>query len=123
MIIKQLIGAKRVIMSLIQEKLSPKLSYKLMKFIDKIEVEEKFYNAKCEELIEKYGERDERNKLIHLETGVKIKKDKTLEFQAKLDELDNVEVEKPDTVFTLDELDELKLSVADMYFLQDFIVE
>lgn len=123
MIIKQLIGAKRVIMSLIQEKLSPKLSYKLMKFIDKIEVEEKFYNAKCEELIEKYGERDEKNKLIYLETGVKIKKDKSLEFQAELDEIDKVEVEKPDTVFTLDELDELKLSVADMYFLQDFIVE
>jgi len=123
MIIKQLIGAKRVIMSLIQEKLSPKLSYKLMKFIDKIEVEEKFYNTKCEELIEKYGERDEKNKLIYLETGVKIKKDKSLEFQAELDEVDKVEVEKPDTVFTLDELDELKLSVADMYFLQDFIVE
>ncbi|MGN1155556.1 MAG: hypothetical protein ACI4TK_05230 [Agathobacter sp.] len=123
MIIKQLIGAKRVIMSLIQEKLSPKLSYKLMKFIDKIEVEEKFYNTKCEELIEKYGERDEKNKLIYLETGVKIKKDKSIEFQAELDEVDKVEVEKPDTVFTLDELDELKLSVADMYFLQDFIVE
>lgn len=123
MIIKQLIGAKRVIMSLIQEKLSPKLSYKLMKFVDKIEVEEKFYNKKCGELIEKYGERDEKNKLIYLETGVKIKKDKSLEFQAELDELDKVEVEKPDIVFTLDELGELKLSVADMYFLQDFIVE
>lgn len=123
MIIKQLIGAKRVIMSLIEEKISPKLSYKLMKFIGKIEVEEKFYNTKCEELIQKYGERDEKNKLIYLETGVKIKKDKLLEFQSELDELDKVEVEKPDTVFTLDELDELKLSVADMYFLQDFIVE
>lgn len=123
MIIKQIIGAKKVIMSLIQEKVSPKLSYKLVKFISKLEVEENFYNSKCKELIDKYGERDNENKFIYSETGIKIKQDKLEEFQLKLDELDNIEVDKPDVVFTLDELDELKLSVADMYFLQDFIVE
>lgn len=123
MTMKQLIGTKRAIMSLIKEKISPKLSYKLVKFISKIEVEETFYNKKCSELVDRYGERDKEGKLIYTDTGVKIKKDKALEFQAELDEVDNVEVEKPDTSFTLDELDELKLSVADMFFLQDFITE
>lgn len=123
MTIKRLIEAKRVIMPLIQEKLSPKLSYKLMKFVSKIDIEEDFYNKKVNELVDKYGVRDEENKLIHTDTGVKIQEDKVSICNLELQEIENVEVDAPDITFTLDELSEIKLSVRDMFFLQDFIVE
>lgn len=121
--IKQLIEAKRVIMPLVQEKLSPKLSYKLMKFIKEIEVEEDFYNKKLNELVDKYGERDENNKLIYTDTGVKIQENKMSDCSTELQEIGDVDVNAPSITFTLDELDSVKLSVADMFFLQDFIVE
>ena len=38
-------------------------------------------------------------------------------------ELDAVEVEAPSTLFTLDELSEIKLSVEDMVALSPFITE
>lgn len=121
--IKQLIEAKRVIMPLVQEKLSPRLSYKLMKFIKEIEVEEDFYNKKLNELVDKYGERDENNKLIYTDTGVKIQENKMSDCSAELQEIGDVDVDAPSITFTLDELDSVKLSVSDMFFLQDFIVE
>ena len=121
--VKQLIEAKKVILPLIQEKLSPKLSYKLMKFVKKIEVEEDFYNKQIGELIDKYGERDSDNNLIYTDNGVKIQNDKISNCNAELQEVDNVEVDAPDLSFTLDELSEIKLSVRDMFFLQDFIKE
>lgn len=110
-------------MPLIQEKLSPKLSYKLMKFVRKIDVEEDFYNKKINELVDKYGERDGENKLIHTDTGVKIQEDKISICNLELQEIEDVEVDTPDITFTLDELSEIKLSVRDMFFLQDFIAE
>ena len=121
--VKQLIEAKKVILPLIQEKLSPKLSYKLMKFVKKIEVEEDFYNKQIGELIDKYGERHSDNNLIYTDNGVKIQNDKISNCNAELQEVDNVEVDAPDLSFTLDELSEIKLSVRDMFFLQDFIKE
>lgn len=121
--IKQLIEAKRVIMPLVQEKLSPRLSYKLMKFIKEIEVEEDFYNKKLNELVDKYGERDENDKLVYTDDGVKIREDKMSDCNAELQEIGDVDVDAPLITFTLDELDSVKLSVSDMFFLQDFIVE
>lgn len=121
--IKQLIEAKRVIMPLVQEKLSPKLSYKLMKFIKAIEVEEDFYNKKLNELVDKYGERDGENKLVYTDSGVKIQEGKMEACNEELQEIGEVEVDTPTITFSLDELDSVKLSVSDMYFLQDFIVE
>lgn len=121
--IKQLIEAKRVIMPLVQEKLSPRLSYKLMKFIKEIEVEEDFYNKKLNELVDKYGERDDNDKLVYTDNGVKIREDKMPDCNAELQEIGDVDVDAPSITFTLDELDSVKLSVSDMFFLQDFIVE
>ena len=123
MTVRQLIEAKKVIMSLIQEKLSPKLSYKLMKFVSKIEVEEDFYNKKVNELVDKYGERDDEGRLIYTDTGVKIQEDKMQICDSELRKIGDVEAEVPNMTFTLDELSEVKLSVRDMFFLQDFIAE
>ena len=54
---------------------------------------------------------------------IQIIDDKVGEANAALNELNNIDVEMPNIKFTLSELDELKLSVADMFVLDQFIEE
>lgn len=123
MTIIKLIKAKEVLMPVFQQKLSPKLSYKIMKFVSKIEVEETFYNTKLKEIIDKYGAKDSEGNLQTTENGVQIAEGKREECKNALAELDAVEVTPPDIQFSLDELSEIKLSAIDMFMLADFIAE
>lgn len=117
----KLIRAKGVLIPYFKAKLSPKLSYKLMKFINQIETEERFFNEKLKEIINLYGEKDDKGNLIPLDGGIKIKDDEREECNNALEELDSVEVEMPTVDFTLEELNEIKLSIEDMVALSDFI--
>ena len=54
---------------------------------------------------------------------IRIVEDKIAEAEKAMRELNEIEVEVPNIKFTLDELDELKLSVADMFALDAFIEE
>jgi hypothetical protein len=95
-----------------------------MKFYKSIEVEEKFYDDKKEELINIYSEKDANGQIIVNDDGtVKIIPDKMQEANIAMWELNNMEVEVPSIKFTLAELEEVKLSVADMYMLDAFIEE
>ena len=118
-----LIKTKNVLAPFFAEKLTPRFSYKLMKFISKIETEERFFNERMRDIINKYGERDENGNLIPLDNGIKIKDGTVLECNQEISELESVEVEAPDMKFTLDELAEIKLSVQDMFLLSEFIQE
>ena len=121
--IGKLIRAKNVLISFIKERMSPKLSYKLMKFISKIEMEEKFFGEKVRDIINTYGERDENNELVSIDNKIKIRESAEDDCNKAFAELDAVEVEAPNITFTLEELSEIKLSVEDMVILEDFIVE
>lgn len=121
--IGKLIYIKGVFTPLCQEKLSPRLSYKLMKFISKIEIEEAFFNEKMKEIIDAYAEKGEDGNFIALDGGIKIKDECKIECNKALAELHAVEVEAPNITFTLDELSEVKLSVEDMMALDEFIKE
>ena len=122
--LKDIIKARTVIGTLYREKISVKLAYKFMKFINATQKDEDFINEKMQEIIKEYGERDEKNKFVEAEGGgVKINPDKQEECMAKTIELDKTEVDDPGIVFTLDELDELKLSIVDMNALYPFIKE
>lgn len=121
--IGNLIRAKMVLVPFVKEKLSPKLSYKLMKFISKIETEERFFNEKVRDIINTYGERDENNELVSIDNRVKIMESAEADCNKAFSELDAVEVEVPSITFTLDELSEIKLSIEDMVALDAFIVE
>ena len=121
--IGNLIRVKMVLVPFVKEKLSPKLSYKLMKFISKIETEERFFNEKVRDIINTYGERDENNELVSIDNRVKIMESAEADCNKAFSELDAVEVEVPSITFTLDELSEIKLSIEDMVALDAFIVE
>ena len=120
----EVIKARTVIGTLYKEKISVKLAYKFMKFINATQKDEDFLNEKMQEIIKEYGERDDKNKFVEAEGGgIRIAPDKQKECMEKTVELDETEVDDPGMTFTLDELGELKLSIVDMNALYPFIKE
>ena len=121
--IGKLVNAKGVLAPLCKEKLSPKLSYKLMKLINKIEEEATFFNTKMQEILDEYCEKDDNGEFVYLDGGIKIKEEHKAKCTQALTELHSIEVETPNIKFTIDELSEVKLSVEDMMALDEFIEE
>lgn len=107
-----------------QTKVSSKLAYKIMKLCKSVASDEEFYNTKRNEIVQRYALRGEDGNIIIDDNGiVRIIPDKIVEANEALKELHSVEVEIPSIRFKLSELDELKLSAADMYALDEFIEE
>ncbi len=124
MTIKKLMQVKGVFTPLIRTKLSAKLSYKLLKFIKAIEFEENFLNEKLRSILKEYAKKDEKGNFVQDENGnICLIEDKKEECEKAIAELNNLEIEKPNFSFTLDELENLPLSVVDMAIIEDFIVK
>ncbi|WP_251183412.1 hypothetical protein [Anaerocaecibacter muris] len=120
--IGQLLKIKGVFTPFIRMRLPPRLSYKLLKFIKAIEFEEEFFNTKFRELLQDCGKKDENGKFV-LDNNGNIVLEKSDEFKKAIEELNNIEVTVPDISFTLDELQNLTLSVLDIAIIEDFIKE
>lgn len=120
--IGQLLKVKGVFTPFIRMRLSPRLSYKLLKFIKAIEFEEDFFNAKFREIVQECAKKDEQGKFITDNNG-NIALEKSNKFKAAVEELNEIEVTAPDIKFTLDELQDLTLSVLDIAVIEDFIQE
>lgn len=119
-----LINAANIFNQVAQNKITPKLAYKIMKFCKSAAAEEEFYNNKRNEIISMYAVRDEHGQIAVSQDGmINIKQDKIDEANAAMRELNGIDVDMPDIRFSLAELEELKLSVADMYVLDAFIEE
>ena len=119
-----LINAANIFAQIGQTKISSKLAYKIMKLCKSIAIEEEFYNSKRNEIINEYAAKDESGQVIVSKDGmITIEPDKIEEANAAVAELNNIEVDMPNVRFRLEELEELKLSVADMFVLDAFIEE
>lgn len=119
-----LINTAKIFNQIAQTKISSKLAYKIMKLCKSVADEEEFYNSKRNEMINMYAQRDENGQIVVSDDGmISISPEKIDEAQAALQELNSIEVKVPNIKFTLTELDELKLSVADMFVLDAFIEE
>lgn len=107
------------------QKLSIKVAYKISKLFAAVEKEVDFYREKLQEIIDKYGEKDENGNPVPADNGfgIKVQKDKIEECQKDLNELFALDVELPDIKFTLDELDPFELTVDDFTMLLPFIEE
>lgn len=122
--IQALLQVKGVFAPFARTKLPVKLSYKLLKFFRAVEVEEQFFNSKIHDIIEEYGEKDEKGNFVLLENGnIKFDDNKKVELETTLKELNDIEVTPPDITFTLEELNELTLSVQDIAIIENFIKE
>lgn len=119
----KIINAKEIFSPYFQEKLSPSLSYKIYKLCISAEQEEAFYNQKMGEIIEEYAKRDEKGSIININGQIKLTEETASVAQQKVADLRSIDVEVPNIKFTLDELSEIKLSVADIAAIDEFIKE
>jgi hypothetical protein len=119
----KIIQAKEVFAPHFQEKLAPSLSYKIYKLCKFAEQEEEFYNQKRRELIEEYAQRDETGAIINNNGMIQLIPDKVTEARSAMAELESIDIETPNVKFSLDELSEIRLSVADIAALDGFIEE
>ena len=119
-----LINTARIFERFAQTKLPSKIAYKIMKFCKSVAVEEEFYETKRNEIIDAYAVKDESGQVTVSDNGmITIMPGKIDEANTALQELNGIEVEAPNIKFTLDELEGLELSVADMFALDAFIEE
>ena len=96
--------------------------YKFIK-LSKVIKEESQYAVEQELLLfNAYGERDEKGQFITNEQGgVKIKQDCLAECLEKLTQLSKRTVQLPDLYFSIDELQELGLTLGELEILEPFI--
>lgn len=117
------IQMKNLSSSIIDKKMPVKTSYKFMRLLKAIETEaETFFNAKMKDIIMEYGRKDENGQLVFLENGnVEIEPGKETECNKKIRELEEIEVEIPDTKFSIDELEMLELSPIELYVFDSIL--
>jgi hypothetical protein len=113
----------RVCDELANKPINIKTAYKLAKLRASLQSEADFYNSKLQSIIQKYGEVDEEGNFIFTDNGngVKIKPDMLSACQAEVEELENLDITKPDIRFSLDEFDGFDLTLAQTTSLLDFI--
>lgn len=107
------------------EKIPLKTAYKFNKLLNVLEKELSFYQEKINEIISEYSQKDEDGNPVLSEdkTSVQIVKDKIEECQKKMEELSNIEFEINDISFTLDELENIDLTVLEVRSLMPLIKE
>lgn len=121
--IKQLVQITQVLEKFVNEKLSIKLSYKIMKFLKATEADITFYKEKLTKIIEEYSERAEDGSIKMIDNNFKIKESEIDNFNKSYSELEEIKVELPNIKFKLDELEEIKVSPAELYVLDNLIEE
>lgn len=113
---------KGISATVVDAKMPTKTAYKFMKLLKAIEEEETFFNEKMRDIIFEFGKKDENGQPIFLENGnVEIIEGKEAECNDRVRELEDIEVDIPDTKFTLEELEVLELSPRDIYALDPVI--
>jgi hypothetical protein len=102
-----------------------RLSYKFLKFFRKIQDEIDFYQKEQFKILDEFGIKDEKGNLEYTEdkSGVKIKEGTEEICHKKMEELLNLDIEIKDVNFSLDELEQLNLSLEDLNCLMQFIEE
>ena len=121
--LKNLLNARKIIIQYKDEKLSPTLAYKFVKFMKASDSEEAFYNDKLKQLIEEYALKDEKGQIATQDGNIRLTPAKIQDFNNAANELQETEVEAPNVQFKISELEQIKLSVTDLYALDDFVTE
>ena len=100
-----------------------KTAHKLSKLSKAIEEEIGFYREKMTELIEQYAQKDNDGNYVYINDGrdIAIIPDKIQECQAKILELETMEIELPDIQFSVDEFENTTLTVDELQPILPFI--
>ena len=99
------------------------VGYKVMKFLKSIEDDIVFYNTKITEIAQEYAEKD-GDKLKTSENGsVILKKDKINEWNNKIIDLNNIEIQVNLPVFNLADFSEFNFTLEELGILESLISE
>lgn len=112
--------------SIAQVKLPLKTAYKFTRLMKRAEAEMEFYQAKFQEIVSEYGEKDGDGNYKFTEDGqsIVIIPGKEQECNRKLLELRGLDVEINDIKFTLedfDKLEELDVSISELACIMSLI--
>lgn len=107
------------------QKLPFKTSYRLTILTQEIEKHINFYQEKFRELILIYSEKDEAGNPVPTPDGqgIKLAEATMQEAYAQLAELRGLDVELPDTKFSIDDFADVELSPIEMNVILPFIAE
>lgn len=105
------------------EKMQVLTAYKLMKIHENLKKDVDFYKIELNKIIEEYGVYDDENKHIIKDGQVLMDSSLTEEWQNKIEELSNLEIEKPNITFKIEELRSLRFSFKEIELLNIFIDE
>lgn len=102
-----------------------KVAYKLAKLSEAIEKEVTFYRSELQKLLVQYAQIDNSGNFIPTSDGggVMLKPETSMECNAKLTELMELEVEIPDVEFTFEDFDKVELTVDELRPAMMFIKE
>lgn len=105
--------------------LSIKTSYRLTLLALEIEKHIQFYQQNFHKILQEYGQRNEKGQFVPTEDGqgVKIIDGKFEECNNKLKELRDLDVELPDTKFSIDDFGDIALTPMEVYIIKPFIAE
>ena len=118
----KLLQIRNVLLEHINDKVSASLAYRIMKYLKSTDQEEDFYLKRTQEIADEFGEKDADGKPVrNADGGITIQHDKIEECKKLISELGKTNVDVPATKFALAELSELKLTVKEMYILDDLI--
>lgn len=119
----QIIDSPSIFEKLKSQKVPFKTAYKLTLLMQEIEKHINFYQEKFRELIMEYSKKDEEGNPVPTADGqgVQLTEETTTEAYQKLAELRDLDVELPDTKFSVDDFGNVEISADEMIMIMPFI--
>ena len=105
------------------QKLPFKTAYKIVLFTQEVQKHVDFYQETFRNLLNEYGKKDEQGNLMPTGDGqgILLVEETMSEAYQKLGELRDLEVELPDTKFSVDNFDGIEISPEEMMIIMPFI--
>lgn len=119
---EQALKLKKYCASLENKQFNIKTQYKLIKIQKALQEEEAIYQEQIQKNCEQYFEKDENGKVIvNKDGGVKIQKDRLTECYNVIKEIDELPIQIPDIYFSIEELEPLNPTYAELQLFEPFI--
>lgn len=126
MIIKRykLSSLEQIFNKLLSQTFAVQTQYKFLKLKNSIKEELEIYRIQYASLLDRFCEKDEEgNLIINGADGYKVDPKKMPELEKAITEIEEVEIQVPDIYFSLDELEDLGLTLYELNVLEPFIKE
>ena len=105
------------------QKLPFNTAYKIVLFTQEVQKHVDFYQETFRNLLTEYGQKDEQGNLVPTGDGqgILLVEETMSEAYTKLGELRDLEVELPDSKFSVDDFDGIEISPEEMMIIMPFI--